>query len=64
MKLGSDWQKSNRSNTNGACVEARLNENMIEVRNSRDPNGPIVSFTQREWEAFIGGVADGEFQLP
>jgi len=33
------------------------------VRDSKDPAGPILRFTAREWAAFVGGAKDGEFDL-
>jgi hypothetical protein len=57
------WVKSSRSGpTGGNCVEAAfLPDGAVAVRNSRDPDGPALVFTAAEWDAFIGGAADGEF---
>jgi hypothetical protein len=56
------WAKSSLSVYNGNCVEvAGLTDDVINVRNSRDPRGAILSFTPAEWDAFIGGVQLGEF---
>ncbi|HLI39744.1 MAG TPA: DUF397 domain-containing protein [Streptosporangiaceae bacterium] len=33
------------------------------MRNSKDPDGPALYFTEAEWEAFVLGVKDGEFDL-
>lgn len=56
------WVKSSLSFANGNCVEvADLAEGEIGVRNSRDPGGAILRFTSDEWQAFIGGVRNGEF---
>ncbi|HEY6787228.1 MAG TPA: DUF397 domain-containing protein [Trebonia sp.] len=56
------WIKSSLSYYNGNCVEvAGLAGDVINVRNSRDPRGVILSFTPAEWDAFIGGVQLGEF---
>lgn len=63
MKLTTEWQKGSRSNTNGACVEARLNGDNIEVRDSKDPAGPTLMFTRTEWTAFVDSVADGELRV-
>jgi hypothetical protein len=35
----------------------------IAVRDSKDRHGPVLRFTPVEWEAFVGGVRDGEFDL-
>lgn len=56
------WTKSSLSMHNGQCVEvAGLADDVIRVRNSRDPQGVVLSFTPAEWDAFIGGVQLGEF---
>lgn len=56
------WVKSSASSGNGTCVEAAsVKEDEVLVRNSRDPEGPIVAFTKAEWVAFLAGVKAGEF---
>lgn len=60
---GAVWRKSSLSST-GNCVEvARLEEGRIGVRDSKDRSGPALVFTPGEWDAFIGGVKGGEFDL-
>jgi hypothetical protein len=62
--LGSqpEWVKSSLSFANGNCVEvASLSDGAIGVRNSRDAQGSVLSFTPDEWHAFLGGVRNGEF---
>jgi hypothetical protein len=54
--------KSSRSFANGNCVEvASLRDGGIGVRDSKDTAGPVLRFTPDEWDAFVGGVRDGEF---
>ena len=56
------WIKSTLSGYNGDCVEiAGLTGDRIRVRDSKDPKGPVLNFTTSEWDAFIGGVYNGEF---
>jgi hypothetical protein len=57
------WRKSTHSGTNGGnCVEvAELPDGGRAVRDSKDPQGAVLSFTRSEWQAFIAGVRDGEF---
>lgn len=38
-----------------------LGERVIVMRDSKHPEGPVLYFTEAEWDAFIGGVKDGEF---
>jgi len=59
---GSHWVKSSLSYANGDCVEvAKLPDGRIGVRDSKDTEGPVLRFTPSEWDAFIGGVRNGEF---
>lgn len=57
-----DWAKSSLSYANGSCVEvAGLCGELIHVRDSKNARGAILSFTPAEWDAFVGGVRNGEF---
>jgi Domain of unknown function (DUF397) len=59
---GACWWKSGRSSAQGNCVEtARLPGHEVAVRNSRDPQGPALIFSQAEVCAFLEGVKDGDF---
>jgi Domain of unknown function (DUF397) len=59
---GPYWVKSSLSFSNGNCVEvADLPGRTIGLRNSRDPEGPVLRFTPDEWHAFLGGARNGEF---
>ena len=56
------WVKSSLSFSNGNCVEVtQLPENYVGVRNSRHPDGAVLTFTPEEWSAFIAGAKKGEF---
>jgi len=60
---GIAWVKSRRSGpTGGNCVEvAFLPGGGVAMRNSRHPDGPALIFTTAEWDAFLGGTAEGDF---
>lgn len=55
------WHKAKASNYNGACVEAGSGAcGMVHVRDSKNPEGAVLSFPPRAWEAFLAGVKAGE----
>lgn len=65
--LTDQWVKSSLSGSSGGgCVEARLVGGCeVQLRDSKQRGtGPVLRFTRPEWEAFRGGVALGEFDLP
>jgi len=57
------WRKSQLSSTNGSCVEVGVTPEEILVRDSKDPSGPVLSYTRDEWLAFLDGAKKGEFDL-
>ena len=58
---GARWIKSGRSGNGGNCVEVALLGDGVAVRDSKDPDGPVLRFTRAEWAAFTDGVRAGEF---
>jgi Domain of unknown function (DUF397) len=56
------WIKSSLSYGNGNCVEvAGLADDVVMVRDSKNVKGAVLGFTPAEWDAFVGGVRNGEF---
>lgn len=55
------WIKAQASAASGECVELRRSGDVIQVRDSKHPDGPVLSFTPREWAAWLDGVQKGEF---
>ena len=49
------WRKSSSSNPTG-CVQARVRNRAVEVRDSRDPFGQTLSFGYAEWRTFVAGI--------
>ena len=61
-KGNTPWRKSTRSGGNGGqCVEVRRHDGAIQVRDSKNPSGPVLTFTVAEWHAFIDGAKVGDF---
>ena len=59
---GAIWRKSQRSNSQGACVElARLDSTTVAMRNSRDPQGTALIYPAAAVRAMVGALRNGEF---
>lgn len=56
--------KSSFSGAAGPCVAVKFNDDSVEVTHSKkDALTPIV-YTNDEWDAFIKGVKNDEFNRP
>ena len=50
--------------TDTSAAPHKAGEDMLYVmRDSKDPDGPKLAFAGAEWDAFLRGVKDGEFDL-
>ena len=60
-----EFRKSTFSGSQCAqCVEVGFVDNgarQVMVRDSKHRGGPVLEFTQSEWDAFVKGVRAGEF---
>lgn len=59
-----EWIRSVASGSQGGnCVEVAFEEDGegVLVRDSKNPTGWKLSFTNAEWDAFLDGVKKGEF---
>ncbi len=57
------WRKSSHSNGDGgSCVEVADGYTDIQpVRDSKDPEGPTLTFTAHAWAAFITDIKAGRY---
>jgi len=61
------WFKSSFSGGGGggdSCVEVCFVDAGVHVRHSCQPGGAVLQFAASEWEAFLLGAFNGEFDLP
>ncbi|GAA1119410.1 MULTISPECIES: DUF397 domain-containing protein [Streptomyces violaceusniger group] len=52
------WRKSSYSNNDGGgCVEVADNlPGIVPVRDSKDPDGPVLIFANNSWSTFIASL--------
>ncbi|MFF4672822.1 DUF397 domain-containing protein [Streptomyces sp. NPDC001279] len=59
------WFKSSYSNNGGNCVEVAANlaatRGVVPVRDSKNPNGPVLNTTTDAFTSFVAGIKSGEF---
>jgi hypothetical protein len=55
------WRKSSHSFSNSNCVEAAPACSQVLVRDSKNPDGPVLSVGAPAWTAFLDGVRAGDF---
>jgi hypothetical protein len=59
--LSEVWRKSSFSSTNGSCVEVRRMAASVQVRDTKDREGPVLTFAAESWQDFVAGLHHGEF---
>ncbi|MFD7639685.1 DUF397 domain-containing protein [Kitasatospora sp. NPDC059795] len=64
-RTAANWFKSSYSNGQGACVEISTDyvssHATLLVRDSKDPDGPALSFSPSAWGAFAEAAGNGTF---
>jgi hypothetical protein len=61
MPLSSAWVTSSYSTSNGGnCVQVRTAGPAVQVRDSKDPYGPALTFTAVQWAAFAAAIRNGQ----
>jgi Domain of unknown function (DUF397) len=56
------WRKSSRSNGNGnECVEVAFVDEVVALRDSKNPDGAALLFDQGGWTAFLHAAKTGKF---
>ena len=61
-RTGLVWVKASYSSAWGQCVEiASAPGNAVAMRDSKDPDGPILFYSRSEFKAFLDGALKGDF---
>lgn len=57
---GLSWRTA-RSCNGGACIQVAPSGEMIVIGDTKNPRGPVLTYTQEEWAEFVIGVKQGDF---
>ncbi len=61
---GAVWRKTSQGGPDlDNRVEVAFVDGAVAVRDSKDQGGTVLIFTPQEWDAFVEGAKDGEFDL-
>ncbi|SEG17917.1 protein of unknown function [Thermomonospora echinospora] len=62
----SEWHKSSRSGgeDHAMCVEVAASGVTVAVRDSKDPDGPYLTFAPDQWRALAERIRQGRLDLP
>ena len=45
----------------GNCVRVAPRADMIVIGDTKNPDGPVLSYSRAEWVAFVDGIRAGDF---
>lgn len=57
------WRSSGYCDEGCSCIEVSHTSDEWHVRDSKNQDGPVLTFNKKEWKAFILGVKAGEFDI-
>ena len=61
-KKFNEWFLPSYTSNGATCVETKFTDSAVVVRSHLRPNA-TAEFTHDEWEAFVAGVKNGEYDL-
>ena len=59
-----DWtlgRKPRRSVNDGACVEVAPFDSRLAIRDSKDPDGPVIVCSPAQWQTLLDGAKSGRY---
>jgi hypothetical protein len=57
------WRKSSRSASGSQCVEIGYTRGFIVARDSKNPTGPTLAYSQAEWIEFLNTAKTNNLNL-
>ncbi|WP_067971002.1 DUF397 domain-containing protein [Nocardiopsis trehalosi] len=56
--MNDQWAKSSYSTAGGDCLEARVADNAVQVRDTQNRGAGHLAFPGDAWQAFLAGVEE------
>jgi hypothetical protein len=56
-----NWRKARRSMNNGNCAEVAAVPGVVAMRDSKDPQGPVLLYPVSSWTSFLAVARNGRF---
>jgi hypothetical protein len=56
-----NWTKARKCPNHATCVEVAEQDGEVLVRDGKNPDGPVLSFTPGEWAVFAAGMRGTDF---
>jgi len=54
------WRKSGHSaSQSGECVEVAAMDNVVAIRDSKAPDGPLLTLTANTWHSLLRNIKNG-----
>lgn len=57
------WWKSSRSGSQANCVAVRTDGLAVQVMDTKDPQGPVLTFDTGSWAAFVTDAKAGKVDI-
>lgn len=58
---GLEWRRSSLCGGDGCVEAASYSDGQVAVRDAKDPAGPVLLYSRKEWLTFLAGVRNCEF---
>lgn len=63
VEVNMNWRTSSHSFSDGNCAETTTGCGRVHVRDSKNPDGPLLTFSPQAWAAFTAGVKTGKYAI-
>jgi hypothetical protein len=59
-----NWRKATLSLNHGACAEVANGRGIVMMRDSKDPQGPVLEYSGNSWRFFVASAKLNGFEVP